>query len=94
MTTKRNKTVELTIAPCYRRGNNWCGDFEVSKVTRLEFPSIQAAKRAAWGYKAKCKVVIVRPLYNEKDKRGQFFRDWRSFDGCVLRECVFREWAK
>ncbi len=71
-------------------GGGWRGDFDVSKTLRIEFSSVAAAKRAAWGYKRKGMTVIVRPRYNEVDKKGRCFRDWRSFDGGVLRECIFR----
>jgi hypothetical protein len=87
---QKSRSVELVAAPCYRRNGVWHGDFEVSKTTRLEFPTVHAAKRAAWSYKRKGMTVILRPRYNETDAKGRYFRDWRSFDGGVLRECIFR----
>lgn len=31
-------------------------------------------------------VVIVRPVYNEHDESGRFFREWRSFNGEPFKE--------
>ncbi len=30
--------------------------------------------------------VIIRPLYNEQNNVGRFFREWRSFNGEPFKE--------
>lgn len=53
----------------------------------IECPDVLSAQRLGESLLAKGKCVIVRPTYNEEDSRGQFFREWRSFNGEPFYEC-------
>jgi len=52
--------------------------------------SLEAARSAGEAERKKGYCVIIRPIYNEKDEQGVFFREWRSFDGEEFKEVCFR----
>lgn len=39
--------------------------------------------------RAKGKIVIIRPTFNEIDEEGSFFREWHSTDGMFFQEKKF-----
>lgn len=53
------------------------------------YESLEEARQVAEGMRAEGKCIILRPNYNEKDVDGEFFREWRSFDGEKFKECRF-----
>lgn len=54
------------------------------KVFCIEEAMVQGNLHLADG-----RAVLVRPNYNEKDEKGHFFREWRSFNGEPLKETRF-----
>jgi len=55
-----------------------------------KIPNVEEGRRFGDMYREKGVCVIVRPNYNEKDDKGTFYREWRSFNGEELKEVVFR----
>lgn len=50
------------------------------------FTNLEHAISLGESLRAKGKAVIVRPNYNERDSKGRYFREWRSFNGSPLKE--------
>lgn len=64
------------------------GDRLVDEVFEDDLAESQRVLLSSDKHRAKGKVVIVRPNYNEKNPDGtSFFREWRSFDGEPFKEC-------
>ncbi len=84
---------EVIIATCYMGSSTldiingkivWRISSATPEDLRQTFPSKKLALQYANPQKGKA--VTLRPKFNEKNCNGEFFREWRSFDGEVLKE--------
>ena len=64
------------------------GDLTVygDRFVDATFTNLEHAMALGESLRAKGKAVIVRPNYNERDAKGRYFREWRSFNGSPLKE--------
>lgn len=53
-------------------------DYRLSEST---FSSLEEARKVGEEKRLLGMCVIIRPLYNEEDTKGRFFREWVSFNG-------------
>lgn len=74
--TKRG--FEVIVSRCDSAGLT-AGD----NILRQLIPDLPTAHQAGMPHKAKGKVVILRPNFNENG----LFREWRSFNGNPWQEC-------
>ena len=81
------KTANLIVSKCYfdRKNGYRLGD----RLFSATFGSVEEAMKRAADCCLPGVAVTVRPNYNEKDERGRFFREWRSFNGGALEEIRF-----
>jgi len=73
--------VSVIVSKCV--GERIYGD----RLIDATYPTLDTARKLGETYRGNGKSVIVRPLYNESDDDGRFFREWRSFDGGEFKEC-------
>lgn len=64
------------------------------RLSDSRHPSLEEAQACGETLRAKGVCVIVRPTYNETDRNGRFFREWRSFDGAEFIECRWPEFIE
>lgn len=79
-----NKTISVLVSKCIQ-DRIW-GD----RLFDENFLSLEEAQNIGISKKVPGVCVIVRPSYNEKDEKGTFFREWRSFNGEPFKECRWR----
>jgi hypothetical protein len=82
-----NKEVQVIISECAFIGDDWR---VLKRKEEKSFHNYIAAKKYADKKTAKGLSVIIRPIYNEKDSKGEFFREWRSFNGEAFTEVKWR----
>lgn len=83
-----SKTAWSVTAKCYVTYGDRLVD---STYSTAEYANpLESAREEAEAKIAKGVSVVLRPDYNEQDQQGRFFREWRSFDGGPLEECIFR----
>lgn len=83
-----NNTITVIVSKCYtNREGVQCayGD----RIVDESFSDVAQATSRARKETREGVSVIVRPNYNEKDADGEFFREWRSFNGEPLKEVRF-----
>jgi hypothetical protein len=75
-------TISVIVGEC-----DGSGRLIGSRLFDERYPTLEEAMRVGKHKCADGMSVIVRPNYNEKDSRGDFFREWRSFNGDAFKEC-------
>ena len=81
--------VKVIAAPCHKSLYGYtCAFSGGQQIT--DFPNVEEARAMGESQRAKGQAVIVRPAYNEIDDKGDFFREWRSFDGGDFQEVDWR----
>ncbi len=81
--TAGTKSVVVIVSRCNTLGTQaWGG-----QLWHVSYPTLLAAIRIAASKRAPGMAVTIRPNYNEQDRKGKFFREWRSFNGEDFKEC-------
>lgn len=76
----------VIVSLCTADGSSVYGD----RLVDVTLDSAAAAMAAADEHRRQGYSVIVRPLYNETDATGEYFMEWRSFNGEPFRVCAWR----
>lgn len=84
------KPVEVIVSRCVYddRAQSWRVYGE--ELHRQTYPSFEEARQVGSAAKGESISVIVRPTYNESDAEGNYFREWRSYNGAEFVECKWR----
>lgn len=85
--------VQVIVVKCSKGENGYSsyssyGDRLIDK----EFATQEAAMIFGEPLRGDKLCIIVRPKYNERDDKGEFFREWRSFDGKDFKEVRWNLW--
>ena len=77
--------VKVIVSKCVGEGD----DVRVygERLFEGNYPTVEEATSQADKFRDKGVSVLVRPTYNERDDKGRFFREWRSFHGEAFKEC-------
>lgn len=75
--------VKVIVSKCRGEGDN-CRSYML--VREHEFSSVETALLAGNFMKESGYSIIVRPMYNEADILGNFFREFRSLHGESFKE--------
>jgi len=79
-----SKRVVVLALKCYFDKDSW--RTYGPRLVERQFESLSEATAFAEEQRAPQMAVILRPSYNEVDDKGDYFREWRSFDGSPLKE--------
>jgi hypothetical protein len=80
-----DKSVSVIVSKCTPNGDRVYGENLVNETFKNP-PALENATAFGNLLREKGKSVLVRPQYNEKDEKGKFFREWRSFNGEPFKE--------
>lgn len=78
-------TVTVIVSHCAPKGDRVYGE----RLTDTRFSKLDDALKFASPLREQGKSVLVRPNYNERDSKGRFYREWRSFNGEPFQEIRF-----
>jgi len=74
--------ISVIVSACTPNGNTY-GE----RLFDERYPTLEAARAQGESKSALGMSVIIRPNYNERDAKGDYFREWRSFNGEPFKEC-------
>lgn len=81
------KEVAVIVSPCVKGTPEGEGRIYGERLVDKTFPTVEEALKQGGLYRTLGQSVVVRPRYNEKDEKGSYFREWRSFNGEPFKEC-------
>ena len=83
------KNTHLIVSLCVKGTPPGEGRIYGQRIIDKLFFSLEEAMTEGKFHCGEGRSVLVRPNYNEKDGKGSFFREWRSFNGEALKEVRF-----
>lgn len=79
-----SNNIRVAILPCQRASA--CSHRTVGEGTHTFHTDLGDVDSQALSHRAPGICVLIRPNFNEKNDRGDFYREWRSFDGGTFTE--------
>lgn len=84
-----DKQISVIVSRCVRKTPPGEGRIFGDRLSDIKVATIEEGMVQGNLHLANGRSVIVRPNYNEKDEKGEFFREFRSFNGEPLKEVRF-----